>query len=202
MPVRDIYRSDSWGLSGTAGTAERRRALVAAIGAGAAMALAAVVVAFHCRADQWVSPTAGISSPPGSAVLRGGSAPLTVADGRGQQAAPPPVAAPAKPVPPPPVAAPADPVPVPPQISAALALARGEEARARNDYAEAVRRDREAAELGAPEAQFNLGVAYDKGEGVAPDHAEALRWYHPGRRPGRSGGAEHWSEPRMPTGRM
>ena len=33
------------------------------------------------------------------------------------------------------------------------------------------------AEQGSAEAQFSLGVAYDTGQGVAQDSAEALRWY-------------------------
>ena len=34
-----------------------------------------------------------------------------------------------------------------------------------------------AAEQGDATAQFNLGVMYDKGEGVTRDYAEAVRWY-------------------------
>ena len=33
------------------------------------------------------------------------------------------------------------------------------------------------AEGGNPEAQFNLGVAYGKGEGVPKDYAESMKWY-------------------------
>ena len=36
---------------------------------------------------------------------------------------------------------------------------------------------RHAAEQGDADAQYNLGVAYDNGEGVPQDHAEAARWY-------------------------
>ena len=35
----------------------------------------------------------------------------------------------------------------------------------------------QAAEQGDPEAQYNLGEAYRKGEGVLKDDAEAARWY-------------------------
>ncbi len=35
----------------------------------------------------------------------------------------------------------------------------------------------EKAEGGDAEAQFNLGVAYDNGEGVREDHKEAVKWY-------------------------
>ena len=34
-----------------------------------------------------------------------------------------------------------------------------------------------AAEQGNAEAQFNLGVMYNQGDGVPEDHAEAVRWY-------------------------
>ena len=33
------------------------------------------------------------------------------------------------------------------------------------------------AEGGNPEVQFNLGVAYDKGQGVPQDYAESMKWY-------------------------
>ena len=36
---------------------------------------------------------------------------------------------------------------------------------------------KEAAEQEDAEAQFNLGVMYDRGEGVPEDNAEATRWY-------------------------
>ncbi len=36
---------------------------------------------------------------------------------------------------------------------------------------------RVAAEQGDTEAQFNLGVAYDVGEDIEQDHAEAAKWY-------------------------
>ena len=42
---------------------------------------------------------------------------------------------------------------------------------------EAVRLYRLAAEQGDANAQFNLGVAYRNGRGVARDFAEAVRWY-------------------------
>ena len=40
---------------------------------------------------------------------------------------------------------------------------------------------RERAEQGDAGAQFNLGVMYENGQGAPQDHAEALRWYPPGR---------------------
>ena len=36
---------------------------------------------------------------------------------------------------------------------------------------------REAAEQGDMEAQFNLGLMYDNGQGVAENDVEAVRWY-------------------------
>ena len=47
----------------------------------------------------------------------------------------------------------------------------------RGDYAEALNLFRFLAEKGDAEAQNNLGVMYDYGEGVPKDHAEAVRWY-------------------------
>ena len=45
------------------------------------------------------------------------------------------------------------------------------------DYAEAIRWYRQAAEQGNAEAQFNLGLMYAQGQGVPQDHAEAVRWF-------------------------
>ena len=36
---------------------------------------------------------------------------------------------------------------------------------------------RQAAEQGHAEAQYNLGVCYEKGEGVAQDSSEAVKWF-------------------------
>ena len=33
------------------------------------------------------------------------------------------------------------------------------------------------AEQGIAEAQYNLGLIYSKGQGVAPDYKEAVKWY-------------------------
>ena len=45
------------------------------------------------------------------------------------------------------------------------------------DYKEAVRLYRRAAEQGVAKAQYNLGVMYDVGDGVSQDYKEAVRWY-------------------------
>ena len=45
------------------------------------------------------------------------------------------------------------------------------------DYATALREWRPLAEAGRRDAQFNLGLAYENGFGVAADAAEAARWY-------------------------
>ena len=45
------------------------------------------------------------------------------------------------------------------------------------DYAEAMRWYRLAADQGHAAAQTNLGVMYGTGEGVPQDYAEAMRWY-------------------------
>jgi TPR repeat protein len=56
-------------------------------------------------------------------------------------------------------------------FEAGLAAARA------GDYASAVREWRPLAEGGNRDAQFNLGLAYENGLGVAADGAEAARWY-------------------------
>ncbi len=45
------------------------------------------------------------------------------------------------------------------------------------DYAQAMKWYRKAAEQGDARAQFNLGVMYDKGQGVPQDYAQAMKWY-------------------------
>ena len=45
------------------------------------------------------------------------------------------------------------------------------------NYAEAVRWYRLAADQGDAAAQYNLGYMYDTGEGVPQNYAEAVRWY-------------------------
>ncbi len=45
------------------------------------------------------------------------------------------------------------------------------------DYADAVKWYRKAAEQGMADAQYNLGLKYDNGLGVPQDYAEALKWY-------------------------
>jgi TPR repeat protein len=47
----------------------------------------------------------------------------------------------------------------------------------KQDYAEAVRWYRKAAEQGHAEAQCNLGSMYHQGKGVKQDFAEAVRWF-------------------------
>ncbi len=36
---------------------------------------------------------------------------------------------------------------------------------------------RKAAEQGMAEAQYNLGIAYDNGQGIPQDYAEAMKWF-------------------------
>ena len=45
------------------------------------------------------------------------------------------------------------------------------------DYAEALKWYRKAADQGHASAQANLGVFYNKGHGVSQDYAEAAKWY-------------------------
>ncbi len=69
-----------------------------------------------------------------------------------------------------------------PSISLASPLAAedfeaGMEAYQSGDYAAALGRLRPLAEHGHAEAQFNLGLMYVNGQGVAQDHTEAMKWY-------------------------
>ena len=48
---------------------------------------------------------------------------------------------------------------------------------ARGDYATALRFIRPQADQGNAKAQYNLGLMYDKGQGVPQNFAEALKWY-------------------------
>ena len=45
------------------------------------------------------------------------------------------------------------------------------------NYAEAVKWYRLAADQGDASAQYNLGVMYANGQGVPQNHAEAVKWY-------------------------
>ncbi len=56
-------------------------------------------------------------------------------------------------------------------------FAEGVAAYKRGDYETALRELRPLANQGNAEAQFNLGVMYDKGEGVPQDDTEAVKWY-------------------------
>ena len=47
----------------------------------------------------------------------------------------------------------------------------------RGDYAIALRLIRPLADQGNADAQYNLGVLYEKGQGVPQDYAEAVKWY-------------------------
>ena len=60
---------------------------------------------------------------------------------------------------------------------AAQDFAAGWAAYKRGDYAAALREFRPLADQGNAKALFNLGVMYDKGQGVPQDYAEAERWY-------------------------
>ena len=53
------------------------------------------------------------------------------------------------------------------------------------DYAEALKWYRLAAEQGNLDAQYSLGVMYHNGEGVPVDYAEALKWFGLAVAPGR-----------------
>ena len=46
------------------------------------------------------------------------------------------------------------------------------------DYSEAYKWYKKAAEQGYAIAQFNVGVLYEKGEGVSQDYSEAYKWFN------------------------
>ena len=56
-------------------------------------------------------------------------------------------------------------------------LQQGLEATKRGDYQTAFKLWLPLAEQGDASAQFNLGMMYDKGEGVKQDDVEAVKWY-------------------------
>ncbi len=47
----------------------------------------------------------------------------------------------------------------------------------KQDYKEAFKWYRKAAEQGNDEAQSNLGLCYENGQGVKQDFSEAVKWY-------------------------
>ena len=47
----------------------------------------------------------------------------------------------------------------------------------RGDYATALRIWRSLADQGDANAQYNLGLMYQKGKGVPQDYKEAVKWY-------------------------
>ncbi len=53
----------------------------------------------------------------------------------------------------------------------------GLDAAGRGDYVTALKEWRPLAEQGDSDAQYNLGVLYDKAYGVPQDFAEAAKWY-------------------------
>ena len=59
----------------------------------------------------------------------------------------------------------------------ALGLSYASGVRVPQDYAEALRWIRLAADQGYVDAQYNLGIRYADGRCVPQDDAEALRWY-------------------------
>lgn len=54
---------------------------------------------------------------------------------------------------------------------------KGDDAYNKNNYAEAVKWYRKAAEQGYARAQTNFGYMYEKGYGVTQNYTEAVKWY-------------------------
>ena len=63
------------------------------------------------------------------------------------------------------------------KISAEDALKKGNEFSNQENYTEAARWYRKAAEQGDADAQYNLGFSYNLGLGVSQDYTEAVKWY-------------------------
>ena len=56
-------------------------------------------------------------------------------------------------------------------------LTEGVEAYERGDYVTAMKELRPLADQGNADAQFFMGLIYDNGHGVAPDHGRAVEWW-------------------------
>ena len=63
------------------------------------------------------------------------------------------------------------------KISAEDAFKKAFEFLNQENYAEAAKWFRKAAEQGDDKAQHNLGVSYAQGQGVPQDYTEAVKWY-------------------------
>jgi TPR repeat protein len=55
---------------------------------------------------------------------------------------------------------------------------RADKAYIHRDYSRAVEELRDLAERGEARAQYDLGLLYDKGQGVPQNDKEAFHWYH------------------------
>ena len=62
-------------------------------------------------------------------------------------------------------------------ITPSEAFSKGKAADNKKDYSEAVKWYRKAAEQGNAQAQNNLGVCYENGEGVTQSYSEAVKWF-------------------------
>lgn len=60
----------------------------------------------------------------------------------------------------------------------ATGIQKGIQARKDGDYQAALALLQPLANKGYPEAQYNLGIMYEQGEGVPKDYHAALHWYH------------------------
>ena len=64
-----------------------------------------------------------------------------------------------------------------PALAQEDALQKAVQAYNQDDYVEAVKWYRLSAEQGNANAQFMIGLMYDRGEGVPENDAEAVKWY-------------------------
>ena len=73
------------------------------------------------------------------------------------------------------------------ELGANSAWDKGFAAYEKGDYATALREFQSLAEQGVASAQFNLGVMYDKGQGVPQDYKMAAQWYRRAAEQGHAG---------------
>ncbi len=64
-----------------------------------------------------------------------------------------------------------------PEVSVQSSMQSAKDAYQRKDYKLAAEWFRKAADKGDAKAQYNLGMAYDTGQGVTQDYKQAAEWY-------------------------
>src|SRR4051795_1066677 len=62
-------------------------------------------------------------------------------------------------------------------VASAADFKAGLDAYSRGDFAAALKEWQPIATAGDPQAQYNLGLLYARGQGVTQDYAQAAQWY-------------------------